>query len=90
MKLVVCPACKKEVSAEAASCPSCGHPHPGGKPSNKTSDFSETDAYWVGVVFALVIVVIKHGAARAVAGYGLLAFFSWFYVIYAVLERLFR
>ncbi len=26
MALTLCPECKKEVSSEASSCPSCGHP----------------------------------------------------------------
>jgi ribosomal protein L40E len=48
MPLIVCPACKAEVSSEAVACPKCGHPLK--KPKQKTSGCA-----WIVAIFMAVI-----------------------------------
>jgi hypothetical protein len=60
MALIKCPACEKDVSTEAASCPNCGHPVASGgdKPQKKSRHLGGVLALLLGLV--VIAIILNH------------------------------
>jgi len=64
MGLTNCPACKKQVSDQAAACPGCGHPM-----ASRTQTIEQTGLGWkladagggIGVILGLLVAIGGHG-----------------------------
>jgi hypothetical protein len=50
---------------------------------------SSSDSYFSGVAIAAMILIAKHGLAVGLSKALFVAWLSWLYVVYAVIERIF-
>ncbi len=68
MALIVCPECGKQVSDQAASCPSCGHPLRG-RPGGKATLIEQTAKPWKKVQAAGVVIMLLAPLSMLVIAY---------------------
>ena len=81
MTLISCQECNKEISDQAASCPSCGVPI-ANAPSNQNSTVNRAGAKWESIGFLMIVGGMIFGMASApdnhiggtIAGIGFILF----------------
>ncbi len=91
MALVNCPDCGVDVSDQAELCPNCNRPNPAVSDSviEAENSSNQSAAYWLGYFLALVIFIVKYGFMKGILFGWIVAFLSWFYVIFATIQAIF-